>query len=89
MKYISQYIFNLALAYDQLVNVILLGDPDDSISGRCGRAIASGKPKWWVPYLAAHVDWVFLTFFNQKDHCKDSIEEGEKYEKELWKWQHD
>lgn len=86
MKYIYQYIFNLALAYDQLVNVILFGDPDDSISGRCGRAMASGKPKWWVPYLAAHVDWIFLHLFNQIDHCKDSIEEGEKYEKELWKW---
>ena len=89
MKFLYQYFFNLALSYDQWINAILLGDPDDSISGRCGRAMKSGKPKWWVPYLASHVDWIFLTFFNQIDHCLDSIEDGEKYEKELWKWQRD
>lgn len=86
MKFLYQYFFNLALAYDQWINAILLGDPDDSISGRCGRALKSGKPKWWVPFLAKHVDWVFLTFFNQIDHCLDSIEEGEQYTYELWKW---
>lgn len=86
MNFLYKYTFNLALSFDQFINVILLGDPDDSISGRCGRALASGKPKWWVPYLAAHVDWIFLHLFDQKNHCFDSIEEGEKYEKELWKW---
>lgn len=86
MKFISQYIYNLALAWDQLANVILLGDPDDSISGRCGRALKSGKPKWWVIYLAKHIDWMFFVLFREVDHCMNAVEEGEKYDYELWCW---
>lgn len=86
LDFTYQYAFNLALTFDQAVNVILLGDPDDSISGRCGRALLSGKPKWWVKPLSMHVDWMFDFIFNEKNHCLNSVEEGEKYEKELWCW---
>jgi hypothetical protein len=89
MKYqnkLAQYGFNIALGLDQFVNVLLLGDPDDSISGRCGRAIASGRPKWFVKLLAPVIDWLFLKLFDEKDHCKDSIESEEGYCYELWRW---
>ena len=58
-----QYLYNLALALDQFINAILLGDPDDSISGRCGRAMESGKPKAFVIPLAKLVDYLFLKLF--------------------------
>lgn len=88
MRFLKQYLYNLALAFDQLVNVILLGDPDDSISGRCGRSLATGNAYWWVKWLARHVDWMFLHLFNEKDHCASSIEPEENLGKELWKWYH-
>jgi hypothetical protein len=86
--FLFQYIFNHALAFDQWVNVLLLGDPDDSISGRCGRAMASGKPKWFVRILAPVVDFIFLKLFGQVDHCKNSQEPEDQMTYELWKWQH-
>jgi hypothetical protein len=86
-KFIGQYFYNLLLAYDQFFNAVFLGDVDESISGRTGRAIASGKPKWWVRYLAKFVDWLFLTLIGEKDHVKNAIEPEERpMEKELWSW---
>jgi hypothetical protein len=89
MKYknpILQYFFKIALGLDQFVNVLLLGDADDTISGRCGRAIASGKPKWFVKLLTPAIDWLFLKLFDDKNHCADSIETEENYCYEIWKW---
>lgn len=85
-SFIGQYIFNIALTADQGINVLLLGDPDDSLSGRCGRAIASGKPKWFVIILAGCVDFIFLHLFNQVEHCKNSQEPEDIMTYELWKW---
>ena len=83
-----QYGYNLALSLDQFVNAILLGDPDESISGRTGRAMKSGKPKWWIPAQHKFIDWLFLTLFKEKDHCFNGMEPEERpYEKELWSWQ--
>lgn len=86
---IQQYLFNIALGLDQWINTLLLGDVDDSISGRCGRAIASGKPKWFVPYLAKFIDYLFFSLFDQVDHCKDSQEPEEDMTYEIWRWSKD
>ena len=83
--FIGQYIYNLALSIDQFINTIILGDPDDSISGRCGRAMR-GEPKWWVKPLRDFIDWLFLVLFNEVGHCANAIEPEEKLQKELWKW---
>lgn len=85
-NWIQQYLFNIALGYDQWINVLLLGDTDDTISGRCGRAMASGKPKWFVKILAPVIDYMFLKLFKHVDHCKDSIEPEESMTYEIWKW---
>jgi hypothetical protein len=84
---LSKYLYNLALAFDQFVNALLLGDPDESISGRTGRAIASGRAKWWVKPLATHIDWMFCYIFGEKNHVANAIEPEEKpLERELWSW---
>jgi hypothetical protein len=83
---IKLYIFNLLLGLDQFVNTVLLGDPDDSISGRCGRAVASGKPKYWVLIFSKVIDWGALKIAGQKDHCLDSIIDAEDLTHELWSW---
>lgn len=84
--FIKQYVYNLLLGFDQFANAVLLGDPDESISGRTGRAYLSGNPKWWVNPLRKHLNWVFK-FFGDYPHCENSVEQEERpYEKELWSW---
>lgn len=84
---VGRYFFNILLGLDQFVNVVLLGDPDESISGRLGRAQASGKAKWFVPALRALVDWGAKAISGQSAHCASSIEpEDQAYSKEIWSW---
>lgn len=82
---LKQYIFNILLGIDDLTNTILLGDPDDSISGRLGRAMASGKPRFFVPPIFHLVNWVALKIFKQENHCQDAIATY-PLTHELWNW---
>ena len=58
---------NLLLGIDQLGNVIMMGDPDETISSRAGRVFPD---TWWSKFI----DWLM---FWQTDHCHKAIEEGE------------
>jgi hypothetical protein len=84
-----QYFFNILLGLDQFVNVLLLGDPDDSISGRTGRAFLSGHGRWFVKPLKLFVDKAANVLAGQTNHCIDSIEPEENLEYELWSWSKD
>jgi hypothetical protein len=82
-----QLFFNLGLGVDQFLNVLLLGDPDESLSGRLGRALMSRRPKWWVVPLAEVNDWIWFIARGEMDHCLNSVEPEERpMEKELWSW---
>lgn len=82
-----RFLYNFGLGIDQFVNVLLFGDPDESLSGRLGRAMQSGRPKWFVRPLAQANDLLWLTLAGEKDHCAHAIEPEERpYEKELWSW---
>ena len=70
-----QYLLNVLIALDQLLNTLFLGDPDETISSRCGKSIRkmSNRPrKWTIAY------WLnkFLDLF-EKDHCLKNIEDDE------------
>ena len=39
----GKYLLNLFVALDQLVNTLLGGDPDMTLSGRMGRAVLEGR----------------------------------------------
>lgn len=81
-----KYLYNLGLSLDQLLNAILLGDPDESVSGRCGRAMKSGKPKFWVPGLTAFIDAMAFIVAREMNHCSNAIEPEEMHQRELWSW---
>lgn len=84
---IGQLYYNLLLGCDQFLNVLLLGDPDESLSGRTGRAILSGRPKFWVKPLGRMVDSLAYVLAGEVDHCKNAVEPEERpFEKELWSW---
>lgn len=89
MKWLGQYIYNNALAIDQYINAVLLGDPDLSLSSRCAFALRKDQPKWFVLPLSKFIDWVFEILFNEKEHVKNAYEEHEDNSKELWKWYKD
>lgn len=84
------YIARIILAFDQLSNVFLLGFPDESISGRVGRAMMTGREKWFVPYLEHILDHLFHLLLDEDDHCRNSVEPDERFSerRELWKWYH-
>jgi hypothetical protein len=86
MKTLGRFVFNLLLSIDQYANVLLLGDPDETISGRTGRAMLSGRPKWFVPYAHKAINKLFNILDGQQNHCIDSVEPEETYDKELWSW---
>ena len=63
----KEYLLNLALAFDQLLNAVLRGDPDESLSSRAHRMRTKGQPYWG--WTANAID---LLFFWQRTpgHCE-------------------
>ena len=59
--------FQIAVAFDQLVNAVFGGYADETISSRSHRAYVDGKRKWTRNVINA-------MFFWQKDHCKEAYE---------------
>ena len=67
------------IAVDQLINTLLGGWPDETLSSRCYRWSRDGVRTWHCKF----VDWLF---FWQKAHCKSSYEsekEGRQLPPEL------
>ncbi|MDR5883617.1 hypothetical protein [Caballeronia sp. LZ032] len=64
-----RWLRNVLVALDQLANAIALGDPDETISSRAGKAMQEGKR--WGCVLCRCLDLL------QKDHCLKSIESDE------------
>lgn len=66
------YFWNLAVGFDQFLNTLLGGSPDETLSSRAGKAQLKGKK--WGCVLCRLLDIV------DKDHCKNNIEidEGDK-----------
>ena len=62
---IIKYVYNLLISFDQFVNTIAGGDPDETISGRLGRNFPNS-------FLRKVVDKIF-----GKGHCEGAIEEDE------------
>jgi len=67
MKKLKMYIMNILLGIDQLANVIMLGDPDETISSRAGRVWPNSTWRKFIDKL----------FFWQTNHCHKAIESGE------------
>lgn len=67
MKYIIQFLKNLFCSIDQFFNVLMLGDPDETISSRAGRVWPGSL---WVKFIDTLMFW-------QTDHCHKAIEKSE------------
>jgi len=65
---IKTYLYNILLGIDQLVNTILGGEPDETISSRMGRHLV--KKDSWISKIICY--WLNKV---DKNHCIDAIEE--------------
>ena len=65
----NAYLLNFGIAFDQLVNVLLAGDPDETLSSRAHRMRLKGHKYWG--WTAGAIDRLF---FWQAAHCKQSYE---------------
>ena len=97
MKILLQIIFNLFLAIDQMLNAILLGHPDETLSSRLGRTRGCER-YFWVSPLRVIINTIF--FFDVeylldgriKRHCEKSIMPLEQQnfrefvDYEIWSW---
>ena len=72
---IKTYLLNILISFDQLVNVLFLGQPDETISSRAWRCKDSSS--FWK-FMSKLIDTIF---FWQKDHCYYSfIAEVERHQ---------
>ncbi len=58
----KRYLWNALVAFDQFINALTGGDPDMTLSGRMGRAVAAGRCK-----LCRVVCWLLDKV--DSDHC--------------------
>lgn len=76
---LKRFTRNFFVALDQFLNVLLLGDEDETISSRLGksqRGDYGSKAKVTLYPFAKAVDFVALKVFKDVDHCANSIEDG-------------
>jgi len=69
----KDYIVNILISLDQLLNTLFLGSPDETVSSRCGKRVGKCKFCTLLCKILNKID---------KRHCKKSIEwdEGESNE---------
>ncbi len=66
------YVMRVLIAVDQILNALLNGYPDETLSSRIYRnAELVDKPKWYWKFALVVVD---TAFFLQTDHCRKSYE---------------
>lgn len=61
------YLQNLAIGFDQMLNTLLGGSPDETLSSRAHRQRAKGQRYWG--WAAGAIDKLF---FWQDGHCEQS-----------------
>ncbi len=71
---IAAYVKRVLIALDMLASAILLGKPDETISGRTGRAELAGK--WWGLAFAPPIDVLMHlcgAYPHWRGHCLHAI----------------
>ena len=68
---IKRYFWNLLITLDQFVNTLFMGDPDETISSRCGRANLKNEESKECTVCSFLCS--LLNIF-EADHCRKAIE---------------
>ena len=75
---IFRYFYNLFLAFDQLANTIIGGDPDETLSSRIGKC-QRGDHGLFIRIMATPWAWLLNVLFIWQgwNHCIRCIEDDE------------
>lgn len=73
MSEFKHWLRNFLITVDQFLNTLALGDPDETISSRLGKAARRGNK-------VAHVMCHMIGWLLGPDHCNHAIEEDEGME---------
>lgn len=65
------YLTNILIAIDQLVNTLIGGEPDESLSSHAYRLDQLGKP---FGFTRRVIDAIFLVLIWRRGHCQESYE---------------
>lgn len=66
----KRYLLNLFIAFDQLVNAFIGGEPDETLSASAWKGEQQGRP---LPrFFRPLIDALFYLF--QKDHCRKAYQ---------------
>ena len=65
-----QYLLNVAIALDQVLNALRGGSPDETLSAAAWRTEQKGR--WLGRIFRPLIDLVFLLL--EKDHCRTAFE---------------
>ena len=82
---IKQLAYNTALMTDLLLNALLFGNPNETISHRTARAREAGS----IPacYFCSFLSLIANKIFQQKrDHCDWALSSDDSVGKEIWHW---
>ena len=77
MVWLISYVRNIGVALDQLVNALLFGDPDETLSSR----VAKCRKKACILFC-----YFLAILFLNPQHCKESVEADEGERDLLRKW---
>ena len=66
---VRRYIKNVLVGFDQFINTLLGGDPDETISSRLGKRARQGDRMSCLMCKLLH--WL------DRDHCEKAIEQDE------------
>lgn len=68
------YLWNNLIAFDQQLNTLLGGSPDETLSARAYRV--ERKSRLWGVLLRPVIDAIFfvLTLGKERDHCRQAYE---------------
>ena len=73
MKKFKKYIWNLLIAFDQFVNTVFGGDPDETISSRVGKHKDTSRLARFLAGFLDLFEWNHAEKSIEKDEGKDEI----------------
>lgn len=70
MNKVLRYLANVLIAIDQLINALLAGDPDETLSSRCGKRAIVKSCRFCIGLC-------WLLGLVHRNHCNWAIERDE------------
>lgn len=81
---VRQLVYNMLLGSDLALNLLLMGNPRETVSKRTSRARAAGSRAAAV--FCSILTWIGNRFGANRDHCTWAASGGASIGGEIWHW---